>query len=359
MNIDAKISQAEAEWRRYRYETIGIRESIRELCGAVKRSMKKRINRLIRTIRARMKGAGFSPSYVEGRENVVVSLTSTPDRIRYIFPTLYSLAAQTHKPDLIVLWLGSGMAYPEKIVSRIRELGILVEFRDDLGPNTKYHYAFSEYQSDLVITVDDDIIYHENMVEELYRTYLERTDPEPPDLENPNPESPDPEHADQEHPDPKPSDSEYPDPVIARRVHRIRFGHDRKPLRYTDWIWEYRDALCPSHDLLATGVGGVLYPPYVMALECWKNMDFLKISPKADDIWLKFCELSCGIRICAVRNAGFCYDVKYHKTRKNELAAENVDMGRNDEYVRSCAKYFGMSDDLCERMLAEDRYNGF
>ena len=320
MNIDAKISQAEAEWRRYRYETIGVRESIRNLCGAVKRSAQKRINRLSRTICAHMKRAGFKPSYDEGRKNVVVSLTSTPDRIRYIFPTLYSLAAQTHKPDLIVLWLGSGLAYPEKIISRIRELGITVEFRDDLGPNTKYHYAFSEYQNDLVITVDDDIIYHESMVEELYRNYLE-----------------------------------HPDQVIARRVHKIRFGHDRKPLRYTDWIWEYRDALCPSYDLLATGVGGVLYPPSVMALKCWNDMSFLKISPKADDIWLKFSELSCGIRICAVRDAGFHHDVKYYKTRKNELAAVNVDMGRNDEYVGSCAKYFGMSDDLCERMLAEEK----
>ncbi len=319
-SIDYKIAKSEAEWLRNKYENMGVRESTKRLCRAVKRRVLKRINCVVRSIHPGMKRAVFIPSFDEKKDNIVVSLTSTGSRIKYIFPTLYSLAAQTRKPDLIVLWLGNDVAYQQQTISKIEAMGIMIKYREDLGPNTKYYYAFSEYKKDLVITVDDDIIYHEEMIEELYGTY-----------------------------------SKYPDLVIARRVNKLRFGSDKALVKYMDWIWEYRNSDKPAHDLLATGVGGVLYPPVVMALKCWENKDFLRVSPKSDDIWLKFCELSNGIKVCAVDNSSYYYDVINHKGQKTRLSADNVDRGKNDERIRSCAEYFGMSDDLCERVLAEDR----
>ncbi|MBQ6966272.1 MAG: glycosyltransferase [Lachnospiraceae bacterium] len=322
-SIDEKIAEAEAEWRSYRYRYAGVRESAGQLFRAVLRSAGKRMNCAVRNIcsvsifpvRKRVR---FHPSYDKAKVNLVVSLTSTDKRIKYILPTLYSLASQTRKPDLIVLWLGKDKAYPKGMLSKIRETGILIRFREDLGPNTKYYYAFREYGKDVVITADDDIIYHKEMTEELYRSYLQ-----------------------------------YPDAVIARRVHKIRFDRDRKPVRYKDWIWEYWGSDSPSHDLFATGTGGVLYPPVVMGLKCWENRDFLKVCPKADDIWLKFCELKNGIRVFAVPDAGFHKDSVNLRTLKTSLSEKNIDRGRNDIYIRSCAQYFGFKDDLCERILGE------
>ena len=161
----------------------------------------------------------------------------------------------------------------------------------------------------MVITVDDDIVYHKEMVEELYHTSLHN-----------------------------------PTCVIARRANKLRFGEDKTPLKYKDCIWEYRDAKEPSYDLLATGVGGVLYSPAVMSLDCWKNKDFLKVSPKADDIWLKFCQLANEIKVRTVDDSKFDEDVINFKSQKVCLSSENVDGGRNDEYIRSCAHYFGMDD---------------
>nr|MCR4891861.1 glycosyltransferase [Lachnospiraceae bacterium] len=237
----------------------------------------------------------------------------------HILPTLYSLAAQTRKPDLIVLWLGKDRAYPGKIISQIREMGVLIKYREDLGPNTKYYYAFSEYGRDLVITVDDDTIYNKEMTEELYRTHLR-----------------------------------HPGAVIARRVHKIRFDRNRQPVKYKDWLWEYGDSHGPAPDLLATGVGGVLYPPLVMGLKCWENRDFLKCCPKGDDIWLKFCELKNGIGVCAVHRAGIRKDSPNLRTQKTGLAIGNINGGRNDAYFRACAEYFGFKDDLCERILGDE-----
>ena len=304
-----KIESPDAEWCRYKTENMGIREIMLRLCRAIKKRIWKKFYGMYREFYVRIKKTGFHSSYDKDKENIVVSLTSTVARIRYIFPTLYSLAEQTRKPNLIVLWLSKDEEFPRRVLAKIKSLGIKVEFKKDLGPNTKYHYAFSEYKNNLIITVDDDIIYHKEMIQELYSTFLK-----------------------------------HPDLVIARRVHKIRFDADRQPVKYRDWIWEYRDSKSPAHDLLATGVGGVLYPPLVTNLKCWENTDFLKICPACDDIWLKFCELSQGIKVCAVENSRLCYDVVIARTQKNALAAENVGKDKNDEHIKSCMYYFGMSE---------------
>ncbi|MCR5251558.1 MAG: glycosyltransferase [Lachnospiraceae bacterium] len=316
-DIDLKISQSEAEWRRYRQETIGVRESGKAFLAALGRSMQKRLRGVRGNLHPLSKRITFEPSYAGNRKNIVVSLTSTQKRIAGICPTLESLAAQSRKPDLIVLWLGKGGSYPRKTIEKIRAMGIRIRFREDLGPHTKYCYAFREFGNDLIITADDDILYHERMIEELLQAH-----------------------------------AKHKDCVIARRVHKIRFGRDRKILKYADWIREYRDAKAPAHDLLATGVGGVLYPPEVIALLRRDDQDFLGICPKADDIWLKFLALSKDVKICAAGASGFVLDVINSRSQKYSLASENVDKGKNDEQIKACADYFGMSDDLCERVLS-------
>ena len=318
MNIDQKIARSEKEWNEYRYKNIGIRESADLFFGAVKRSLGKRIYCIGKTLYPRKEKTSFRSSYKIGSENIIVSLTSTADRIKHIFPTLYSLTCQTHKPDLIILWLGKNDAYPKGIVSRIKSLGVTVIFVEDLGPHTKYYYAFKKYKNDPVITVDDDIIYHRRMIEELYKTHLKN-----------------------------------PDQVIARRVNKMRFDLHKKLLKYCDFIWEYRDAKRPSHDLLATGVGGVLYPAKILSLDCFDNRSFLEVSPGADDIWLKFMELSQDIKVCAVKDSKFFLDVINPASQKISLSTDNVNKGKNDECIRACTEYFGMNEDLCERMYKD------
>ncbi|MCR4690466.1 MAG: glycosyltransferase [Lachnospiraceae bacterium] len=315
-SIETKIAETEAQWRRYRQENAGIRESAKLLSGAVKRGAAKRIRVAERCLHFSCKNETFAPAYDRDRQNIVVSLTSTRARLQTIFPTLQSLIAQSRKPDLIILWLGESDKYPKAVTDQIKQMGISVKYREDLGPNTKYYYAFREYRGDLVITVDDDILYHKNMIQELYDAH-----------------------------------QKHPDLVIARRINRMRFGRNRRPVRYRSWIWEYKDARRPAHDLLATGVGGVLYPPNVCGLPCFESRDFRRVAPGCDDIWLKFCELSQDVKVCAVAHSGFYLDVINPRSQKTNLAKENVDRGKNDRSIKACAEYFGMKEDLCERVL--------
>ena len=317
-SIEYKIAQSESDWLRYKKENMGIRESTGCFFRAIKKRVWKKFYGMTRTFFFGIKKTKFNPSYDENKQNIVVSFTSTAARIKHVFPTLNSLAVQTRKPDLVVLWLSKDEFFPKRIIAKIAAMGIQIEFRKDIGPNTKYHYAFAEYKNDLIITVDDDIIYHKEMIQELYTTF-----------------------------------SKYPDMVIARRVHKIRFDFDRQPVKYKDWIWEYKDSEKPSHELLATGVGGVLYPPAITKLKCWEKTNFLNVCPACDDIWLKFCELSQNIKVCAVDGSQFYKDAINKKTQKNALALENVDNEKNDERLSSCARYFGMSN-LCEKVLEEE-----
>ncbi|PYL66164.1 MAG: hypothetical protein DMF20_07235 [Verrucomicrobia bacterium] len=109
---------------------------------------------------------------------VIVSLSTVPDRINNLRPTIRSLLKQTRPPDEIVL------AIPEfsvrerrpyvvpKYISRLPRVRIL-RCREDWGPATKFIAAIQDElaagrQNTLIVVVDDDRIYPRDALE----TYL-------------------------------------------------------------------------------------------------------------------------------------------------------------------------------------------
>ena len=109
---------------------------------------------------------------------VIVSLSTVPDRINNLAPTIRSLLKQTRPPDEIVL------AIPEfsvrerrhyvvpKYISRLPRVRIL-RCRQDWGPATKFIAAIQDElaagrQNTLIMVVDDDRVYPRNALE----TYL-------------------------------------------------------------------------------------------------------------------------------------------------------------------------------------------
>jgi len=109
---------------------------------------------------------------------VIASLSTVPDRINNLAPTIRSLLKQTRPPDEIVL------AIPEfsvrerrhyvvpKYISRLPRVRIL-RCRQDWGPATKFIAAIQDElaagrQNTLIMVVDDDRVYPRNALE----TYL-------------------------------------------------------------------------------------------------------------------------------------------------------------------------------------------
>jgi FkbM family methyltransferase len=97
-------------------------------------------------------------------------MTTLPERINKILPILESIFSQTIKPDLIQINVPKKYIRskaPIVIPDFLKQNGIFVNRCHDLGPATKLLPTLkSGYDpDDIIITIDDDVIYHEGMIE--------------------------------------------------------------------------------------------------------------------------------------------------------------------------------------------------
>lgn len=246
-------------------------------------------------------------------EKIIVSLTSYPARFPYIHLALKSIMLQTVKPDKIIVWLDENVTRGQltKEMMDLEQYGI--EYRNmpgDLKPHKKYIHAMQEYPEDIIVTVDDDLIYASDLIESLLETH-----------------------------------EKYPNAVCARRVHKITRDKNGKISPYNNWQGEYMGSLIPSNELIATGVGGVLYPPHCLYREAFDAELIEKLSLKADDIWLKFMELLAGTKVvwaaCKIP-----IPEAIEKKQSSNLRSENVNQNMNDVYFNKIINYFNINTEL-------------
>lgn len=261
----------------------------------------------------------------ETREKkIIITLTSYPKRIMYTPMAIASMMCQTMKPDKVVLYLAKE-DFPDrklpKIYQKIKEKGVEIRFRDDLKVHMKYYYAFKEFPDDLVITIDDDILYHKDLIENLYKSYLEE-----------------------------------PSEIHAAYVNQLTFDDDAHILPYGEWNHKFINTnKKSSHQYMALGVGGVLYSPRKFCPEVFNVEMIKKLCPTNDDIWLKFMEVLSGIR---VRNAAMKKTGTILRDTQRNLALGIVNMteGRNDVQLRAMREYYNhrLGEDTLEEIMAYD-----
>ena len=255
----------------------------------------------------------YSPVNSARREHhIVVSLTSFPARFDTLHFALKSILCQRMMPDAIVLVLTKdevkGESELPQSVLDLKKYGLQIFFADEnLKPHNKYIYAMKMYPSSLVITVDDDNMYDKNMVQDLYNSYLQ-----------------------------------YPAAVSAKRVHKIKKDANNNVLPYTEWSYEYKKETEPSRHLLATGVGGVLYPPGVLPPETFDKEKIRELCLNADDIWLKFMQLKKNIPAVWVKTRRV-HPLVIRKSQKITLQGNNYHKGQNDTYIAAMQNYFGIN----------------
>lgn len=192
--------------------------------------------------------------------DIVVSVTSYPKRILTIDKILESVINQTILPNKIVLYLSKHEFKDfDKIpdLKQYEEYGFEIHWCDEnLKSHKKWFYALQEYQDDLVITMDDDILYGNTAIEKLLK-YHEK----------------------------------YPNAVIARRAHLITCNSDYSIAQYNDWYTECSLYVgTPRMDLVATTGSGTLFPPHIFEKEIFNKDRFMELCPYADDLWLKVME---------------------------------------------------------------------
>lgn len=245
-------------------------------------------------------------------EKIIVSLTSFTPRFEKIHLCLKSLLLQSVKPDRIIVYLGSDSS-EEVFTKEMRELERFgIEYRIDENRNIrshmKYFFSVQEFENDLVVTADDDIYYPSNWLESLLKTH-----------------------------------DKYPNAVCARRVHRVKKMGDGLA-SYNSWEDQCRSISKPSFDLLATGVGGVLYPPHCLDCRAFDEKAIKDLCYEADDVWLKCMEVLNKTPVVWVKN----WEVDLlavEKVQKAALSNQNVDFCKNDLFLMNVMNHYSIPVD--------------
>ena len=240
-------------------------------------------------------------------KTVIVSFTTFPARMKTLPIVIESLLRQTVKPDRIILWLADTQ-YPDKnkVTTQLKpfiDQGVEVKYCDDLRSHKKYYYSMKENPEAIVVTVDDDIIYPEDMLEKLLKAH-----------------------------------KKYPDCVVANRAHKIKF-HDNNLLPYSKWDIKVIDTTEPDISLCPTGCGGVLYPAHCLDHRVFDRDVFMDICKYADDLWLKCMSFLNGTKVViSEKNIPEIIDVLGNKS--SGLAKINVEEGKNDKQIQSVTKHY-------------------
>ena len=237
---------------------------------------------------------------------IIVSVTSYPARINSLADVLETVFNQTRKADKVILWLAENQfpakEIPESLDHYVEEQKLSIRWCDDLMSHKKYFYAFREYPNDLVITIDDDLLYSPTLIEKLYQSYLL-----------------------------------HPYAVSAFRTH-LMLLENGEVLPYSEWIKEYSLHIGDESMLLfATSGAGTLFPTYLFNLSLLDEGAIRQNCLYSDDIWLKLMQIADNIPV--VLAAEYKGLQILSGTQENSLYS-SYNRDQNDEQLKKSMKWF-------------------
>lgn len=202
------------------------------------------------------------------KPRIIVSLTSYPDRIGTVHQAIETLLKQTLKPDMVILWLaeeqfpGKEQELPKKLIKQI-ERGLTIKWCKDLKSYKKLIPTLKLYPDDIIVTVDDDLLFAPYMIERLYKGY-----------------------------------QQHPDCIQCHRVTKITYSPKEIKIapsgRVTYPCATYLHKLC--------GGAGCLYPPSCLYQDVTNENFFTKLAPTSDDIWFWLMGVLKGYKVNVVEN---------------------------------------------------------
>lgn len=192
--------------------------------------------------------------------DIIVSLTTYSKRLHEVHLAIESIMEQTMKANKIILWLQNDLKDVQlpRSLYMLQERGLEIKFCEDIRSYKKLIPTMRLYPQDAIITIDDDVIYNIDFLENLIIPYL--------------------------------SDSRY---IYCHRLHRMVLNKENKLLPYNKWNHFINDHKVDIMNF-PTGVGGILYPPNSLDKEVFNSQIFMDICKYADDIWFKAMSLKKG-----------------------------------------------------------------
>lgn len=198
----------------------------------------------------------FSSKKLKEKKNgipVIVSLASIPSRLHLVHIVIRSLLMQESRPEKIMLWLHEDLkdVVPKKL-SKLEGDVFKIHYSKLSCSHRKLIHPLEIYPKKIIVTCDDDMIYRKNWLRFLYKEHQEQ-----------------------------------PSAILANQTRTILYGDNGELLPYKKWA-----TINESHHhpmaVLPIGAGGTLYPPDSLDMEVILNEPlFMKLTPKADDLWFK------------------------------------------------------------------------
>ncbi|OUN99911.1 hypothetical protein B5F97_15005 [Bacteroides clarus] len=184
--------------------------------------------------------------------NIVVSLTTFGKRIHDVAFTIESIMEQTMKANRIILWLD--FSFENKILpiqlEKLKDRGLEIYYCRDIRSYKKIIPTLQLCPNDAIITIDDDLLYENDIIERLINAYL--------------------------------TDMQY---IYCSRYHEISFDKNGILKPYCSWNWCGKNTQ-PSHLHFATTGAGTLFPPHCLDDEVFNEEVFKKLCFSADDVWI-------------------------------------------------------------------------
>ena len=195
--------------------------------------------------------AGVQESLISEKP-VIVTLTTHGQRIYDVHLAIESIMQGTVLPNRIILWISDkyeNLKIPA-FLQKQQQRGLEIKFCRDIRSYTKLIPALQTYPDSILVTIDDDIIYPADTLENLINAH-----------------------------------NEFPDCVCANFIRRYPdISKGGKISILNAWPSYNNKPFTPFYGFFE-GFGGVLYPVNSLHAEVFNEDFFLNVCKTADDIW--------------------------------------------------------------------------
>ena len=210
---------------------------------------------------------------MENGQKIIVSLTSFPAAIPYAVEAIRSVLNGSLLPDKIVLYLDA-QKFPGEVLppalEKLKAESPILEVRFDPAEIRSYKKllpALRDFPNDVIVTIDDDIRYHADLLHDLVAMH-----------------------------------KRVPDAIVAHRVRRVKPDAPYSKWRKYKWYDFIFKRLHFNHYVMQTGVGGVLYPPHSLDEKMLDPSLFMALAPTVDDVWFWAAAVSKGTYVVPLPN---------------------------------------------------------
>lgn len=190
---------------------------------------------------------------------IILSCTTTQNRIGIFYYCLQSILKQSLKPDLILVNISKEPYLEDKGFTRVPEWlkkeKVTINVVDNTGPYRKLLPALEyAHKEDFIITADDDIIYAETWLKDLIT-----------------------------------ASQKVPNCITCARGRRMKKNPFNNWRNYGDWHLVIEPIR--GMNILPTGGAGVIYNKKLLNVEFLTDKKFLDIAPTTDDLWFRMASL--------------------------------------------------------------------